>query len=289
MNDLVVFGGPLPTYLIESIQAQFEPLAVKPQGVQSIRFTGVQAASAADVPEVIRQGLANEQLDWAIVPADRTLNDFKLVVFDMDSTLINIECIDELADFAGRKAEVSEITEAAMRGEMDYRDSLQRRVAVLAGLNARVLARVFSERLLLNPGARELLDALQNANIHTALLSGGFTYFTERLRIELGLDFATSNELEIVGGKLTGRVVGEIVDAQAKADTLRALTREFGLTQDQVMAVGDGANDLLMMAAAGTSVAYRAKPATQAKAVHAINHGGLDSILALYPAEHQAQ
>lgn len=285
MNDLVVFGGPVPTYLIESIQTQLKPAAAKPQGVQSIRFTSMQATNAADVPEAVRHGLANEQLDWAVVPSGRTLNDFKLVVFDMDSTLINIECIDELADFAGRKAEVSAITEAAMRGEMDYRESLQKRVGVLAGLNARVLARVFSERLLLNPGARELLDALQNANIHTALLSGGFTYFTERLRIELGLDFATSNELEIVSGKLTGRVVGDIVDAQAKADTLRALTQEFGLSQDQVMAVGDGANDLLMMAAAGTSVAYHAKPATQAKAVHAINHGGLDSILNLYPPQ----
>ena len=285
MNDLVVFGGPLPTYLIESIQSQLKPAAVKPQGVQAIRFADIQAASSAYVPETIRHSLTNEQLDWAVVPTGRTLNDFKLVVFDMDSTLINIECIDELADFAGRKAEVSEITEAAMRGDMDYRESLKKRVGVLAGLNARVLARVFSERLLLNPGVRELLDALQNANIHTALLSGGFTYFTERLRIELGLDFATSNELEIVGGKLTGRVVGEIVDAQAKADTLRALTQEFGLTQDQVMAVGDGANDLLMMAAAGTSVAYHAKPATQAKATHAINHGGLDGILNLYPPQ----
>ena len=283
MNDLVVFGGPVPTYLIESIQTLLKPAAVKPQGVQAIRFDGVVAQHAGEVPEPIRHSLNNEHLDWAVVPSGRRLSDFKLVVFDMDSTLINIECIDELADFAGRKAEVSEITEAAMRGEMDYRESLKKRVGVLAGLNARVLARVFSERLLLNPGARELLEALQNANIHTALLSGGFTYFTERLRIELGLDFATSNELEIVGGKLTGRVVGDIVDAQAKATTLQALTREFGLSQDQVMAVGDGANDLLMMAAAGTSVAYHAKPATQAKATHAINHGGLDGILTLYP------
>ena len=262
MNDLVVFGGPVPTYLIESIQSQLKPSAAKPQAVQAIRFAAI---AAGEIPESIRTALSNEKLDWALVPTGRTLDDFKLVVFDMDSTLINIECIDELADFAGRKAEVSEITEAAMRGEMDYRESLQKRVGVLAGLNARVLARVFSERLLLNPGARQLLDALQNANIHTALLSGGFTYFTERLRIELGLDFATSNELEIVSGKLTGRVVGDIVDAQAKADTLRALTREFGLQQEQVMAVGDGANDLLMMAAAGTSVAYTPNPPLRRK------------------------
>ncbi len=287
MNDLVVFGGPVPTYLIESIQTQLNPAKVKPQGVQAIRFEGVLTDNPSGLlalPETIQQALNIEQLDAAIVPTHRTLNDFKLVVFDMDSTLINIECIDELADFAGRKTEVSAITEAAMRGEMDYRESLQKRVAVLEGLDARVLARVFSERLLLNPGARELLDTLQQSGIHTALLSGGFTYFTERLRIELGLDFATSNELEIVSGKLTGRVVGNIVDAQAKADHLKALTQEFGLARNQVMAVGDGANDLLMMAEAGTSVAYRAKPATQAKATHAINHGGLDSILTLYPA-----
>lgn len=281
MRDFVVYGGPVPTYLIESIQTQLKPAATKAQGVQAIRFSGV---TSDNLPDSVRSGLLNERLDWAFVPSGRSLNDFKLVVFDMDSTLINIECIDELADFAGRKAEVSEITEAAMRGEMDYRESLKKRVGVLAGLNARVLARVFSERLLLNPGARELLEALQAANIHTALLSGGFTYFTERLRIELGLDFATSNELEIVGGKLTGHVVGKIIDAQAKADTLKALMAEFGLQQYQVMAVGDGANDLLMMAEAGTSVAYHAKPATQAKATHAINHGGLDGILTLYPA-----
>lgn len=281
MQDLVVYGGPVPTYLIESIQSTLQPEAIKPQGMQAIRCSGTRVTS---LPDNILQALRNEQLDWGLVPATKQLASFKLVVFDMDSTLINIECIDELADFAGRKTEVSEITEAAMRGELDYRESLQKRVAILEGLNARVLARVFSERLLLNPGARELLEALQNANIHTALLSGGFTYFTERLRIELGLDFATSNELEIVSGKLTGKVVGKIIDAQAKADTLTALMAEFGLRQDQVMAVGDGANDLLMMAAAGTSVAYHAKPATQAKATHAINHGGLDSILTLYPA-----
>ena len=281
MQDLVVYGGPVPTYLIESIQSTLQPEAINPQGMQAIRCSGIRVTS---LPDNILQALRNEQLDWGLVPAAKQLASFKLVVFDMDSTLINIECIDELADFAGRKTEVSEITEAAMRGELDYRESLQKRVAILEGLNARVLARVFSERLLLNPGARELLEALQNANIHTALLSGGFTYFTERLRIELGLDFATSNELEIVSGKLTGKVVGKIIDAQAKADTLTALMAEFGLRQDQVMAVGDGANDLLMMAAAGTSVAYHAKPATQAKATHAINHGGLDSILTLYPA-----
>ena len=200
----------------------------------------------------------------------------------MDSTLITIECIDELADFAGRKVEVSAVTEAAMRGEIDYRESLRRRLALLEGLDARVLARVFGERLLLSPGARELLEAAQNAGLRTAILSGGFTYFTERLRIELGFDFATSNELEISGGKLTGRVVGDIVDAAAKAHHLARLTDELGLHKDQVIACGDGANDLLMMEQAGLSVAFRAKPATRARADVAINFGGLDSLLNLF-------
>src|SRR5574343_704092 len=279
--NLIIQGGALPTFLLEKIVAATGAAAVQPRPPQVVRLTDARRTPEFDALIPLIEA---EKLDWAFVEAGRKLSDFGLICFDMDSTLITIECIDELADFAGKKAEVSEFTEAAMRGELDYRESLQNCVAILEGLNARVLARVFSERLLLNPGARELLEALQNANIHTALLSGGFTYFTERLRIELGLDFATSNELEIVSGKLTGKVVGKIIDAQAKADTLTALMAEFGLRQDQVMAVGDGANDLLMMAAAGTSVAYHAKPATQAKATHAINHGGLDSILTLYPA-----
>ena len=171
-----------------------------------------------------------------------------------------------------------------MRGEIDYRESLRRRLALLAGLDARVLARVYGERLLLSEGARELLEAAQTAGLRTAILSGGFTYFTERLRIELGFDFAPSNELEISGGKLTGKVVGDIVDAQAKAHHLNRLRDELGLEREQVIAVGDGANDLLMMAEAGLSVAFHAKPATRAKASVAISHGGLDCLLNLFEA-----
>lgn len=277
--NLVIQGGALPTFLLERILAATGASTATPCPPQVVRI-----ANAVRTPEFdsLIPLIDAERLDWAFVEAGRKLSDFGLIAFDMDSTLITIECIDELADFAGRKAEVSAVTEAAMRGEIDYRESLRRRLALLAGLDARVLARVFGERLLLSPGARELLEAAQNAGLRTAILSGGFTYFTERLRIELGFDFATSNELEISGGKLTGRVVGDIVDAAAKAHHLARLTDELGLKKDQVIACGDGANDLLMMEQAGLSVAFRAKPATRAKADVAINFGGLDSLLNLF-------
>ncbi|MDR2677935.1 MAG: phosphoserine phosphatase SerB, partial [Zoogloeaceae bacterium] len=171
------------------------------------------------------------------------------------------------------------VTAAAMRGDIDYPESLRRRLALLEGLDARVLARVYDERLHLSPGARELLEAARAAGLRTAILSGGFTYFTERLRIELGFDFATSNALEISGGKLTGRVIGTIVDAQAKAQHLRTLREKLGLKQEAVIAVGDGANDLLMMAEAGFSVAYHAKPATRAEARVALSYSNLDGIV----------
>ncbi|HXE40408.1 MAG TPA: phosphoserine phosphatase SerB [Azonexus sp.] len=277
--NLIIQGGALPTFLLERIVAATGASAVEPRPPQVVRLTG---ATRTPEFEALIPLLEAEKLDWAFVQGNKKLSDFGLICFDMDSTLITIECIDELADFAGKKAEVSAVTEAAMRGEIDYRESLRRRLALLAGLDARVLARVYGERLLLSAGARELLAAAQNAGLRTAILSGGFTYFTERLRIELGFDFATSNELEISGGKLTGRVVGDIVDASAKAHHLARLTDELGLHKAQVIACGDGANDLLMMAEAGLSVAFRAKPATRAKADVAINFGGLDSLLNLF-------
>jgi phosphoserine phosphatase len=277
--NLVIQGGALPTFLLERIVAATGASAVEPRPPQVVCLRG--ATRTPDFNPLIPL-LEAEKLDWAFVEPGKKLSDFGLIAFDMDSTLITIECIDELADFAGKKPEVSAVTEAAMRGEIDYRESLRRRLALLAGLDARVLARVFGERLLLSPGARELLEACQNAGLRTAILSGGFTYFTERLRIELGFDFATSNELEISGGKLTGRVVGDIVDAAAKAHHLGRLTDELGLKKEQVIACGDGANDLLMMAQAGLSLAFRAKPATRAKADVAINFGGLDSLLNLF-------
>jgi len=212
------------------------------------------------------------------------LSDFKLIAFDMDSTLINIECVDEIADAAGRKAEVSAITEAAMRGEItDYKDSLRRRVALLRGVPVAALEQVYSQRLQLNPGAETLVQACQAAGLRTLLVSGGFTFFTDRIRARLRLDAARSNVLEIESGLLTGRMVdqpwGDICDGEEKRRTLLATCAEMGISAAQAIAVGDGANDLPMMGVTGLSVAYHAKPRVREQAMVAINEGGLDRLL----------
>ena len=210
------------------------------------------------------------------------LQDFKVIAFDMDSTLINIECIDEIADAAGKKAEVSAITEAAMRGEItDFKDSLRRRVALLKGVPAAALQQVYDQRLRLNPGAQALLQAARDAGLQTLLVSGGFTYFAERVKERLGMHEAHSNVLEIdaATGLLTGRVVGDIVDGEAKRQHLLSLCARVGCPPSQAIAVGDGANDLPMMGEAGLSVAYHAKPKVREQAMVAIQDGGLDRLL----------
>jgi phosphoserine phosphatase len=222
------------------------------------------------------------QLDYSFVKAGKKLSDFGLVVMDMDSTLISIECIDEIADMQGLKPQVSAITEAAMRGEIDFSESLRRRVALLQGLDERALQRVYDERLQLNPGAEIMLAALKKFGIKTLLVSGGFVFFTERLKVRLGLDFAYANTLEIVNGKLTGKVLGNIVDAQAKADFLIQTRDALKLKHDQVIAIGDGANDLKMMAQAGVSIAYHAKPIVREQASYAFNFVGLDGLVKLF-------
>ncbi|MDO9482446.1 MAG: phosphoserine phosphatase SerB [Hydrogenophaga sp.] len=216
------------------------------------------------------------------------LSDFKLIAFDMDSTLINIECVDEIADAAGRKPEVAAITEAAMRGEItDYKDSLRRRVALLRGVTVADMEQVLTQRLQLNPGAEALVKACKAAGLKVLLVSGGFTYFTDHVRDRLGIDHTRSNVLEIESGpncgQLTGRMVdqpwGDICDGEEKRKMLLETCALLGISPQQAIAMGDGANDLPMMGEAGLSVAYHAKPAVRAQAMVAINQGGLDRLL----------
>ncbi len=222
------------------------------------------------------------RVDVGLVPMSCRLEDFRLIAFDMDSTLITIECIDEIADFAGRRAEVAAITEAAMRGEIrDFSESLRRRVALLEGLDEAVLERVYRERLRLSPGVDRLLDTAHATGLKVLLVSGGFTYFTDRLRERLPIDYARANVLEIRDGRLTGRVLDPIVDAGLKRDTVLQTCAAVGCAPDQAIVVGDGANDLEMMAVAGVSIAYRSKPVVRARATWSINHSGLDAILGL--------
>ena len=218
------------------------------------------------------------------------LHDFKLIAFDMDSTLINIECVDEIADAAGRKAEVAAITEAAMRGEItDYKESLRQRVALLKGVTVAHMQQVYDQRLQLNPGAAELVAACQAAGLKTLLVSGGFTFFTDRIRDRLGLDFTRSNVLDVQDGVLTGRMVdqpwGDICDGAEKRRMLLETSAQLGIEPRQAIAMGDGANDLPMMGAAGLSVAYHAKPAVRAQAMVAIDSGGLDRLLEVVQAD----
>ena len=218
------------------------------------------------------------------VAAPLRLADFRLIAFDMDSTLIAIECVDEIADVAGKKAEVAAITEAAMRGEIaDYKESLRRRVALLKGVPALALQRVYDERLRFNPGAERLVAACKAVGLKTLLVSGGFTFFTDRVRDRLGFDFTRSNVLEIAGGALTGRMVdqpwGDICDGAEKRKMLLETCAALAIPPTRSIAVGDGANDLPMMAAAGLSVAYHAKPKVREAAMVAIDAGGLDRLL----------
>jgi phosphoserine phosphatase len=228
----------------------------------------------SDLPGLALRGIT-PPLQW---------RDYRLVAFDMDSTLIDIECVDEIADAAGRKAEVAAITEAAMRGEItDYKDSLRRRVALLRGVPVAALDAVYRERLHLNPGVEAFVQACRAAGLKTLLVSGGFTHFSERVRERLGLDFARANVLEVADGALTGRLVaqawGDIVDGAEKRRVLLEVAELMGIDMSRTIAVGDGANDLPMMGAAGLSIAYHPKPAVREQAMISIMDGGMDRAL----------
>jgi phosphoserine phosphatase len=274
--NLVVLGEDIPTRSLKEIAKLVGAARIEQIDAAAFRMPGAAPA------EGLAARCAADGIDFAFVPAGRRLTDFGLFVTDMDSTIIDIECIDELADMRGLKSEVAEITEAAMRGELDFSASLTRRVALLEGLEESALQRVMDERRGLNPGAERLMQGLKAAGLRTMLVSGGFTYFTERLQARLGFDEAYANELEIADGKLTGRIVGPVLDGAAKARHLLAARHALGLDDAQVMAAGDGANDIPMLNVAGFGVAYRAKPALRAVADCCLDHAPLDALLSLF-------
>lgn len=279
--NLVIQGAQLPYLLVTTLQALTQAAQVERISdsvfrlSQLARHLGNSEAANQDVAQLC----AGYQVDYAWVPGERRLADFGLYVTDMDSTLITVECIDEIADMQGLKAQVAEITEAAMQGELDFRESLVRRVALLEGLPEQELETVYRERVRLTPGAEDLLKAVKAHGLKTMLVSGGFTYFTERLKETYGFDYAYANQLEVKNGRLTGRVIGDIVDAVRKRDLLEQHRQALGLRADQVIATGDGANDLPMLQAAGVGIAFHAKPVLRGLATHAINYGGLDAAL----------
>ena len=275
--NLIVQGKDVPTPSLKQLAKLTSATAIEAISSTAFKLVSADESLRAEVAAFCDA----QALDCGWVPAERQISDFGLLVMDMDSTLITIECIDEIADMQGLKPQVSSITEAAMRGEIDFAESLSRRVSLLKGLDQSALQRVYDERLQLSPGAETLLAAVRAAGIKTLLVSGGFTFFTERLKLRLSLDYTAANTLEIVDGKLSGRVLGNIVDAQGKADWLNRVRSELNLAPTQVIVMGDGANDLKMMAEAGVSIAYRAKPVVRAQASHALNQVGLDGVIPL--------
>lgn len=270
MKDLILVG---PVASPEAWQQRAEAKAITHPAPGVLRLVG-----SSGNPILVDQAHA-EGLDAFFADPPLHRRDFKLLAMDMDSTLITIECIDEIADMAGLKPRVAEITAAAMRGELDFPASLRARVALLQGLPVEALDKVHDERLRLSPGAETLLAAARASGWATLLVSGGFTYFTDRLKSRLGLDHTLSNTLEVEHGRLTGRVLGDIVDGMAKAARVATACRDLGCATHQAIVVGDGANDLPMLRLAGLSVAYKAKPVVRRETHLTIQHGGLDVLL----------
>lgn len=275
--NLVLQGPQAELDALKSIAALANPAHIVELGAHAIRCEDVQASD--EIRQSVRGAAFARQVDANFIGAGRSLADFSLLAMDMDSTLITIECIDEIADMQGLKPEVAAITEAAMRGELDFAASLTRRVALLKGLDVDALQRVYEERLRISVGGEALLETVQAAGLKTLLVSGGFTFFTERLKPRLGLDYTHANVLEVdQGGRLSGRVVGGIVDAEEKMRTVQRVCAGLGVPTSRAIVMGDGANDLKMMGVAGLSVAFRAKPVVRAQADIALNFCGLDAL-----------
>ena len=276
---LVIQGADIETRDLKALAKLSGASAIDRLSDTAFRLRNAQPAAG------IAELCSGAKLDFGFVPEGRRLGDFKLLVMDMDSTLITMETIDELADMIGIKAEVAKITESAMRGEIEYDESLRRRLALLKGLDESALQRVYDERLRFSPGAEQMLELVRAAGIRTLLVSGGFSYMTDRLKPRAKLDYTHSNVLEIANGKLTGKVIGDIVNADMKRATLLRVAAELGISRAQIAGVGDGANDLKFMAECGVSVAYRAKPVVRDKTTYAINYAELDAMLYLLSAE----